>query len=68
MAQTPEERKIKRLEAELSKYKRTVKDLREEKEVLENNLTYERQWRMDFQHLMKAAVQEDKLGEYERRY
>ena len=68
MAQTAEERKIKRLENELAKYKGFVKDLQEEKRVLEYRIDAERQWRMDFQKLMKAAVQEDTLTNYERSY
>lgn len=68
MAQTAEERKIKRLENELAKYKGFVKDLQEEKRVLEYRIDAERRWRMDFQKLMKAAVQEDTLTDYERSY
>ena len=68
MAQTAEERKIKRLENELAKYKGFVKDLQEEKRVLEYRIEAERRWRMDFQKLMKAAVQEDTLTDYERSY
>ena len=68
MAQTAEERKIKRLENELAKYKGFVKDLQEEKRVLEYRIDAERRWRMDFQKLMKAAVQEDTLTNYERSY
>lgn len=68
MAQTAEERKIKRLENELAKYKGFVKDLQEEKRVLEYRIEAERRWRMDFQKLMKATVQEDTLTDYERSY
>lgn len=68
MAQTAEERKIKRLETELAKYKGFVKDLQEEKRVLEYRIDAERRWRMDFQKLMKATVQEDTLTDYERSY
>jgi predicted nucleic acid-binding Zn-ribbon protein len=68
MAQTAEERKIKRLENELAKYKGFVKDLQEEKRVLEYRIDAERRWRMDFQKLMKATVQEDTLTDYERSY
>ena len=68
MAQTAEERKIKRLENELAKYKGFVKDLQEEKRVLEYRIEAERRWRMDFQKLMRATVQEDTLTDYERSY
>ena len=68
MAQTAEERKIKRLENELAKYKGFVKDLQEEKRVLEYRIDAERRWRMDFQKLMRATVQEDTLTDYERSY
>ena len=63
---TAEERKIARLEKQ-------VKDLKEENQRLElqcNRLNFnvqaERQWRMDFQRLMKAAALEDTLEEYNR--
>ena len=63
---TAEERKIARLEKQ-------VQDLKEENQRLElqcNRLNFnvqaERQWRMDFQRLMKSASQEDNLQEYNR--
>ena len=68
MAQTAEERKIKRLEKELERYKAIVKDAQEELKVLEYRVEAERRWRMDFQRLMKAAVQEDTLTDYEKHY
>jgi predicted RNase H-like nuclease (RuvC/YqgF family) len=68
MAQTPEEKKIKRLETELDKFKKWNEALKQEKERLEHQVEYERRWRMDFQKLMKAATQEDNLTEYERSY
>lgn len=68
MAQTLEERKIKRLEAQIKVLKEKV----EEQEMLlkrkDNELSSERKWRMDFQALMKAAVHEDNLTDYERQY
>jgi predicted RNase H-like nuclease (RuvC/YqgF family) len=68
MAQTAEQRKISRLESE-------VKRLKAERDTLKSNLReqdralmYERNWRMDFQRLMKAAAQEDTLNDYDRNY
>lgn len=68
MAQTAEERKIKRLETQVSNLKNQIEDLQEQNKILEYRIEAERRWRMDFQQLMKAAVQEDKLTDYERRY
>ena len=68
MAQTAEEKKIAKLEKELARYKEHVKSLEEELRNLQFSVASERSWRMDFQRLMKAAVQEDNLTEYERRY
>lgn len=68
MAQTPEERKIKRLEAEVKKLKDERETLKEHARQLDNDLQHERKWRQDFQRLMKAATSEDSLKDYERRY
>jgi len=68
MAQTAEEKKIAKLEKELEKYKKWNEYLKKEVQVLEFNVASERSWRMDFQRLMKSAVQEDNLTDYERRY
>lgn len=68
MARTAEEKKIAHLTKELERYKGIVKDLQEEQKMLEYRIQAERRWRMDFQKLMKAAVQEDTLTEYERNY
>ncbi len=68
IAKSPEEKKIVRLERELAKYKDQIKDLEQEKRLLENSVIAEREWRRDFQRLLKAAAQEDNLTEYERRY
>ena len=68
MAQTPEERKIKRLEKqvadlknELNEYKRIVRNQ-------ERSLMCERQWRVDFQKLLKLAAFEDNLTDLDREY
>lgn len=68
LKKTPEEKKIVRLEREIEKYKDQIKDLEKEKSLLEKSVDAEREWRRDFQRLMKAAVHEDSLTEYERRY
>lgn len=68
VAKTPEAKKIAKLEKELAKLKEKVADLEYDKRNLESSLSAERSWRQDFQRLMKSAVQEDNLTEYERRY
>lgn len=68
VAKTPEAKKIAKLEKELTKLKEKVADLEHDKRDLESSLSAERSWRQDFQRLMKSAVQEDNLTEYERRY
>jgi predicted nucleic acid-binding Zn-ribbon protein len=68
VAKTPEAKKIAKLEKELAKLKEKVAGLEYDKRKLESSLSAERSWRQDFQRLMKSAVQEDNLTEYERRY
>jgi predicted nucleic acid-binding Zn-ribbon protein len=68
VAKTPEAKKIANLEKELVKLKEKISDLEYDKRNLESSLIAERSWRQDFQRLMKSAVQEDNLTEYERRY
>jgi predicted nucleic acid-binding Zn-ribbon protein len=68
VAKTPEAKKIAKLEKELAKLKEKIGDLEYDKRNLESSLSAERSWRQDFQRLMKSAVQEDNLTEYERRY
>jgi len=68
LSKSPEEKKIHRLEREIEKYKDQIKDLEKENALLEKSVASEREWRRDFQRLMKAAVHEDNLTDYERRY
>lgn len=68
MAMTAEQRKIKRLEKQVADFKQEVTDLKERLRRQDNQLMYERQWRQDFQKLVKEAVQDDTLPEYERDY
>jgi predicted nucleic acid-binding Zn-ribbon protein len=65
---TTEERKIKRLESQVQKLKEEVQTLTDKNRQLESMLSSERGWRQDFQNLLKAAVQEDNLKDYERSY
>ena len=68
MAQTTVDRKTKRLEAEVKKLKEERDDLKRQLQDLHVRIGYEREWRMDFQRLVKAAAHEDNLESYERRY
>lgn len=68
MTMTAEQKKIRRLE-------KLVQELKEDKEHLTKinanlhmSLSYERRWRQDFQNLVKAAIQEDRLEDYESTY
>jgi flagellar biosynthesis chaperone FliJ len=68
MAMTADQRKIHRLE-------KTVADLKQQLDTAvktvrrrDQELMWERQWRQTFQSLMKDAVQEDKLEDYEKMY
>lgn len=62
---TKEERKIKRLESQLDAVKDKVKQLEGEVSHYKYAATREREWRMDFQKLIKAAAQDDFLTEYQ---
>jgi predicted nucleic acid-binding Zn-ribbon protein len=68
MAQTAEQRKIKRLEKQVADFKKTVEDLKDKVRHLDFELVTERQWRQDFQRLMKDVVHEDKLDDLDREY
>ena len=68
MAMTAEQRKIKRLEKQVADFKQEVTDLKERLRRQDNQLMYERQWRQDFQKLVKEAVQDNTLPDYERDY
>ncbi len=68
MAQTPEERKIKRLEKQVAELKNEISNYKLTIRNMERSLNAERQWRMDFQRLMKGIVQEDTLEDYVRDY
>ena len=68
MAQTTEQRKIKRLETQIKKYKEDLDRQRTEIRKLEGNLYNERQWRRQFQSLLKEAVMEDSLKDVDREY
>ena len=63
---TTEEKKIARLEKQVRDLKEENCRLREDAVRSENSAYYERQWRMDFQRLMKAASLEDSLQDYNR--
>lgn len=62
-AQTPQERKIKRLETEVKKLKEERDDLKLQLRKRDSYLHNERDWRMRFQALVKEVVQEDNLKE-----
>ena len=61
---TAEERKIARLEKQVQTLKTEVERLNRVVEHRESSLGYERQWRQDFQRLMKAAALEDTVEDY----
>ena len=63
---TAEERKIARLEKQVQTLKTEVERLNQAVKNRESSLGYERQWRQDFQRLMKAAALEDSLEDYNR--
>ena len=62
---TKEETKIKRLEKQVKDLKDIVKELEQSERKLNQDLLWERQWRIDFQKLMKDAVQTDTLDDRE---
>ena len=63
MAQTAEQRKIKRLEKQVADLKNEVNDLQTKLRKQEREVTIERQWRMDFQRLMKDVVHSDTVDD-----
>ena len=68
MAQTAEQRKIKRLEKQVADFKKTIEDLKMKIRQQDYEIVSERQWRQDFQRLMKDVVHADKLDDIEREY
>ena len=68
MAQTADQRKIKRLEKQVADFKKTVEDLKMKIRQQDYEIVSERQWRQDFQRLMKDVVHADKLDDIEREY
>ena len=68
VAMTAEQRKIKRLEKSVADYKEEVSELKEVIRKQNRELVCERQWRQDFQRLMKTVVQEDTLDDCVRDY
>ena len=68
MAQTPEERKIKRLEKQVADLKNEVSNYKLTIRNMERSLAAEREWRQQFQRLIKGVVQEDNLDDYVREY
>ena len=63
MAMTAEQRKIKRLEKQVADLKVVVKELEESERKKDREIMFERQWRIDFQRLMKEAVQSDTVDD-----
>ena len=63
MAQTAEQRKIKRLEKQVADLKNEVNDLQTKLRKQEREVMVERQWRMDFQRLMKDVVHSDTVDD-----
>jgi hypothetical protein len=68
MAQTAEERKIKRLEAEVKRLKEKVAEQDKLLHWKESALYSEREWRRNFQKLLKEAVLEDTVTEHKEFY
>ena len=68
MAMTAEQRKVKRLEKQVADFKKTVEDLKMKIRQQDYEIVSERQWRQDFQRLMKDVVHADKLDDIEREY
>ena len=68
MAQTADQRKIKRLEKQIADFKKTVEDLKMKIRQQDYEIVSERQWRRDFQRLMKDVVHADKLDDIDREY
>ena len=63
MAQTAEQRKINRLEKQVADLKNEVNDLQTKLRKQEREVMIERQWRMDFQRLMKDVVHSDTVDD-----
>jgi len=68
MAQTAEERKIKRLETQIKSLKEKVEQLEEALHWKETTIYSERKWRRDFQQLLKDVVMDDIVEEYQSNY
>lgn len=68
MAQTAEERKIKRLEAQVKSLKEKVSELEKIVRWKDGEIHGERKWRRNFQQLLKDVVLEDTVEEYHRDY
>lgn len=62
---TKEEAKIKRLEKQVKDLKLSYNELADTLKKANSELFMERQWRMDFQKLMKDVVQTDNLDDRE---
>ena len=65
MAQTAEQRKIKRLESEVQRLKAEIDDLKKVSAWRQSQLYNEREWRRNFQRLLKDVVQEDDVKDLE---
>lgn len=65
MAQSAEERKIKRLEAEVKRLKEKAKEQDELLRRKDSELYSERTWRRNFQSLLKEVVTEDTVQDRE---
>jgi predicted nucleic acid-binding Zn-ribbon protein len=68
VAMTADQRKIKRLEKQVADFKKTVEDLKMKIRQQDYEIVSERQWRQDFQRLMKDVVHADKLDDLDREY
>lgn len=66
MAQTAEERKIKRLESEVKRLKTVIEGLQTDLRLSESTIYCEREWRRNFQRLLKDVVQEDDVRPLEK--
>ena len=64
MAMTAEERKIKRLEAEVKRLKEKVQEQEKIIRWKESTIYNEREWRRTFQKLVKEMVLEDTVEEH----
>ena len=63
MAMTAEQRKIKRLEKAVADLKDEVTEYKQKLHKQEREVMVERQWRMDFQRLMKDVVHADTVDD-----